>query len=68
LGLWPTGNPLCTGEKAGTATTIHSIYPDHCGGTSAVTDTDGTAVQTLDYYPFGVQRINITASSFSERR
>jgi hypothetical protein len=66
----PLGRPPAarSAEKTSTATTTHIIHPDHVGGTNVGTDADGAAVQTLDYYPFGAQRINTTASSFSERR
>jgi RHS repeat-associated protein len=42
------------------------IHPDHLGGTNVVTDENGEMVQTLDYYPYGAQRI--TAGSYSEQR
>jgi RHS repeat-associated protein len=42
------------------------IHPDHLGGTNVVTDENGDVVQTLDYYPYGSQRI--TTGSHSEQR
>ena len=42
------------------------IHPDHLGGTNVVTDENGEVVQTLDYYPYGSQRI--ATGSFDEQR
>ena len=42
------------------------IHPDHLGGTNVVTDANGAIVQTLDYYPYGSQRI--ATGSFDEQR
>ena len=48
-----------------TASTTY-LHPDHLGGTNVTTDEDGEVTQTLDYYPYGSQRI--TSGSFSEQR
>jgi RHS repeat-associated protein len=53
-----------TGSTTGTTTYLH---PDHLGGTNVVTDEDGEVSQTLDYYPYGSQRIN-SGSSAEQRR
>jgi len=45
-----------TGSVSG-STTITYIHPDHLGGTNVVSNTDGYVSQTLDYYPFGSERI-----------
>ena len=45
------------GAATGTAQTRY-IHPDHLGSTNVVTNASGTAVQTLDYYPYGCSRIN----------
>ena len=39
-------------------------HPDHLGSTNVVTSATGTILHTLDYYPYGAQRINrnITAT------
>ena len=42
------------------------IHTDHLGGTNVVTDANGAIVQTLDYYPYGSQRI--ATGSFDEQR
>ena len=38
----------------------------YLGGTNVSTDEDGEVTQTLDYYPYGSQRI--ATGSFSEQR
>jgi RHS repeat-associated protein len=63
----PDGTLLATVVGSGTANASTTyLHPDHLGGTNVVTDEDGDVVQTLDYYPFGSQRIAI--GSFSEQR
>jgi len=47
-------------------TTKHYTHTDHLGGTNVVTNDEGEVVQSLDYYPFGSDRIN--TGSFSEQR
>src|SRR3989344_1839363 len=42
----------------GTATSTRYVHPDHLGSTNVVTDSNGTTVQTLDYYPYGTTRID----------
>jgi len=63
----PDGTLLATveGSGVGTATTTY-LHPDHLGGTNVVTDEDGEISQTLDYYPYGSQRI--ATGSFDEQR
>jgi hypothetical protein len=63
----PDGTLLATvqGSGVGSASTTY-LHPDHLGGTNVATDEDGEAVQTLDYYPFGSQRI--ATGSFDEQR
>ena len=58
-------------KATGTATTsypnkYYSLHPDHLGGTNVTTDEHGEVTQTLDYYPYGSQRI--PTGSFSEQR
>jgi RHS repeat-associated protein len=53
------------GSGVGTATTTY-LHPDHLGGTNVATDENGEVVQTLDYYPYGSQRI--ASGSFDEQR
>jgi RHS repeat-associated protein len=63
----PDGTLLATveGSGVGTATTTY-LHPDHLGGTNVATDADGAISQTLDYYPYGSQRI--ATGSFDEQR
>jgi RHS repeat-associated protein len=63
----PDGTLLATveGNGVGTATTTY-LHADHLGGTNVATDADGAITQTLDYYPYGSQRI--ATGSFSEQR
>lgn len=56
-----------TGNGAATSTTYYHL--DHLGSVNVTTDSDGLAVQVLDYYPYGSTRINNqTGSSDSERK
>ncbi|MCD4761868.1 RHS repeat-associated core domain-containing protein [bacterium] len=59
---------IATIEANGVSTSTYNIYTDHLGGSSVVTDEDGTVVQLLDYYPFGDQRMNEKEGSFDEQR
>ena len=53
------------GSGTTTASTTY-LHSDHLGGTNVVTDANGAIVQTLDYYPYGSQRI--ATGSFNEQR
>jgi len=48
---------IAGGAATGTAQKRY-IHPDHLGSTNVVTDASGTAVETLDYYPYGATRIS----------
>jgi len=50
---------IATIEGNGTATSTRYVHSDHLGSTNAVTDDSGEVVQTLDYYPFGSERIDL---------
>src|SRR3989344_747978 len=52
----------------GTATTTHYVHPAHLGSTNVVTSASGTVVQTLEYYPYGSIRINVSSDSSSASR
>ena len=54
----PGGDLVATIEGTGTATSTYYIHPDHLGSTNVTTNASGTAVQVLDYYPYGSVRIN----------
>jgi RHS repeat-associated protein len=63
----PDGALLATvvGSGAASASTTY-LHPDHLGGTNVATDENGEVVQTLDYYPYGSQRI--ATGAFDEQR
>jgi RHS repeat-associated protein len=54
------------GAATGTPQTRY-IHPDHLGSTNVVTNASGTVVQTLDYFPYGAQRIN-SGTNVSDRQ
>jgi RHS repeat-associated protein len=63
----PDGTLLATVVGSGTSTASTTyLHPDHLGGTNVATDENGEVVQTLDYYPYGSQRI--ATGSFDEQR
>ena len=62
----PDGTLLATVIGASTTASTTYLHPDHLGGTNVTTDGDGEVTQTLDYFPFGSQRI--ATGSFSEQR
>ena len=62
----PDGTLLATVVGASTTASTTYLHPDHLGGTNVTTDTDGAVTQTLDYYPYGSQRI--ATGSFAEQR
>ena len=62
-----SGELIATVLATSTGTTTNYIHPDHLGSTNAVTDENADVVQTLDYYPYGAQRIN-SGQSLSERQ
>jgi RHS repeat-associated protein len=55
------------GSATGTAQT-RFIHPDHLGSTNVVTNASGTAVQTLDFYPYGATRINSSVGGADSAR
>ena len=62
----PDGTLLATVIGASTTASTTYLHPDHLGGTNVTTDEDGDVTQTLDYYPYGSQRI--ASGPFSEQR
>jgi RHS repeat-associated protein len=63
----PGGELLATVVGSGTSTASTTyLHADHLGGTNVVTDENGGISQTLDYYPFGPQRI--ATGAFDEQR
>ena len=62
--LSPDGTLLATVEGSGTGSaTTTFVHADHLGGTNIVTDEDGEVAQTLDYYPYGAERISSGTNS-----
>jgi RHS repeat-associated protein len=45
------------GGSSTASTTVRYVHTDHLGGTNVVTNSAGTVVQVLDYYPYGGPRI-----------
>ena len=56
------------GTGGGSATTTRYFHEDHLNSTNVVTDYRGNVVQTLDYYPYGSQRINTSTGSNNEAK
>jgi hypothetical protein len=48
---------IANGQATGTPTTYY-VHPDHLGSTNVVTNSGGTVVEALDYYPYGAERIH----------
>ncbi|OGY75451.1 MAG: hypothetical protein A2550_03625 [Candidatus Jacksonbacteria bacterium RIFOXYD2_FULL_43_21] len=46
------------------ATGLYYNSPDHLTSASVITNTSGTVVQKLDYYPFGSERVNEKVGAF----
>src|SRR5882672_5289107 len=51
-----------------TATTSRYFLPDHLNSTNVTTDASGTAIEVLDYYPYGSTRVDQTTNSFRENK
>ncbi len=49
---------VATVETVGGVVTPYYVHTDHLGSTNVVSNTTGTSVQLLDYFPFGSQRIS----------
>ncbi len=49
---------VVTVETVGSTITPYYNHTDHLGSVTAVSDSTGMQVETLDYYPFGEQRIS----------
>jgi RHS repeat-associated protein len=59
-----------TGTSTSTAAaSVRYVLDDTLGGSNVVTDSSGTVVETLDYYPYGATRIdNLANGAISEQR
>ncbi|MBI4086963.1 LysM peptidoglycan-binding domain-containing protein, partial [Candidatus Kaiserbacteria bacterium] len=60
------GTLLATVEGNGAATSTKYLHPDHLNSTNAVSDSTGELLQTLDYYPYGDERI--ATGTFTSQR
>ena len=56
-----------SGVATGTAKTRY-VHPDHLGSTNVVTDENDNVVQTLDYYPYGANRMSVATSTNEKRK
>lgn len=67
--LYANGLLVETIEKIGSATaTPYFIATDHLGGTNVITDTNGTATETIDYMPYGSARLDQQVGGYSENK
>lgn len=57
-----------TVEGNGTATSTRYVHPDHLGSTNLVTNASGTAMETIEYYPYGSERTNTSTGGVDMRR
>ncbi|MEO8637499.1 MAG: glycine-rich domain-containing protein [Candidatus Taylorbacteria bacterium] len=57
---------VATVETVGSVVTPFYVHTDHLNSTTVVSDSLGAPVETLDYYPFGAQRIS--SGSHTEQR
>ncbi len=56
--IWSGDTLVATVIGNGTATSTYFSHPDHLGSTNILTNASGTIQQTLEYYPYGSERIN----------
>jgi YD repeat-containing protein len=56
-----SGSQRIVAKPVGSAS-LYFYHGDHLGSTSVVTDSTGTQVQALTYYPFGQTRTNVPGS------
>ena len=54
--IWAGSTRVATIAASGT---IHYWHADHLGSSSVITDSTGTKVQALTYYPYGATRANV---------
>jgi RHS repeat-associated protein len=55
---------VATLETQSGATTTYYTHKDHLGGSSVITNSSGSQVELLDYYPFGSTRLDEKSGSF----
>ncbi len=48
--------------------TLYYNHQDHLTGSNVITDESGALVETIDYYPFGLIRLDEKTSSFTEKK
>lgn len=44
------------------------VHTDHLNGSSVITNASSTQIELTDYYAFGEQRVDLTTTSFKEKR
>lgn len=47
---------------------MYYIHSDHLGGSAVVTNSNTSTTELMDYYPYGVARLDEKATTFSEQR
>lgn len=62
--LFANGILIATVEKNPSTTAVRYILDDTLGGSNVITDTAGTIVETLDYYPYGAARMDNKIGSY----
>jgi RHS repeat-associated protein len=51
-------------QNSGNSTTTY-VHTDHLTGSNVITDTNGAIAETLDYYPYGVARIDAKVGGYA---
>src|SRR5262245_39598671 len=59
--------PMVNGAATGTAATRY-IHPNHLGSTNVVSDESRHVADTLEYYPYGDERLNQPSYPTNEQR
>ncbi len=59
--IWAGDGLVAAIEGNGSATTTSYMHPDHLGSTNVVSDDAGQLAKTLDYYPYGSERVDAGA-------
>ena len=65
--VYAGSNLIATIEISDNGTSTYYTHTDHLGGSSVITDENGSLVQLLDYYPFGDVRLDEKQGNFDEK-
>lgn len=58
------GSQIATADQLGTSTpVVNTVHNDHLGSTNVVSNSSGSLIQTLDYYPYGDIRVDTQVGS-----